>query len=338
MVGDGVSFQDLLKKEKKFIKTGSLLLDLALGGGILRGSIFNIFGDESTGKTLVAVSVGVMAQKDGGYIVYDDAEGTLDIHRAVKVMGLDPERAIYRKDRTVETLYKGLLSEVIKHKKNMKKSGKEDFCLYVLDSLDALHTNISASVIEKATEEARKKGVEVEELDVSMRDKLDKSAMMSWLLSVLGGELSSCDITLMVISQVRAKVGVMFGDKDDISGGKALKFYSSQRVQLYDIGKIKIGDKIEGVKVRAKVKKNKVDKPFREAVFPIYFEYGIDDVESCIDFLRENSDLLGKKGMYLYKRKSFKSKKSMVDYVKENESVRKDIEELVRKVWKEVME
>ncbi|MEM5799885.1 MAG: hypothetical protein QXZ43_04455 [Candidatus Aenigmatarchaeota archaeon] len=327
---DSISFKELLKKEKKFISTGSLLLDLALGGGILRGSIFNLIGDESTGKTLLGISAGVETQKAGGYLVYDDAEGTLDIHRAVKVFKLDPERAIYRKDRTVEALYKGLMDAIIRNSK------EKTFNLYVLDSLDALHTNISASIVEKATEEAKKKGIEVEELDVSMRDKLDKSAMMSWLFSVLCGELKDNDVTFFIISQLRMKVGVMFGEKEDVSGGKALKFYSSQRVRLYEVGKIKKGDTIVGVKIRAKVKKNKVDAPFREAEFPIYFDKGIGEIESWIDFLRENSDLVGTKNNFFYRRKSFKSKSSFIEFLENDKSAREDVKKMVINVWKAV--
>jgi len=322
------TFKELLSgKRKEFIKTGVTLLDLALGGGIVKNGIVNVYGDESTGKSLLAAQIGVQCQKQGGYLVYDDAEGTFDLHRGVKVIGIDPNKAFYRKSKTVEKLYEGLVSAILKNKEENK------FCLYVLDSLDALHTNISASVVEKATKEAKKKGIEVEELDVSMREKLDKSAVLSWLFSVLGNELSDYGVTLLIVSQTRMKVGVVWGDKTDISGGKALKFYSSQRIKLTEIGKIKKGDVIVGVKVNAEVKKNKVAPPFRDADFSIYFDRGVDDVESVVDFLKNNSDLLGGKGVYKYRVNKFKSKESLVNYVKENEKVYKELCNWVKEIW-----
>jgi recombination protein RecA len=283
--------------------------------------------DESTGKSLLAAEIGVRCQKQGGYLVYDDAEGTFDLHRGVKVIGINPELAFYRKSKTVEKLYSGLVQAVLRNKEN------KGFCLYVLDSLDALHTNISASIIEKATKEAKKKGFEVEELDISMRDKLDKSAVMSWLFSVLGNEMSDYGVTFLIISQTRDKIGVMWGEKTDISGGKALKFYSSQRIKLTEVGKIKKDDVIVGVKINATIKKNKVAPPFREANFSIYFDRGVDDVESVVDFLKANSEGIGGKGVYKYRIKSFKSKEEFIRFIRENEKVYKELKKWCKEVW-----
>lgn len=316
------SFEELLKIDKKFVRTGCLLLDLALGGGVLRGTVFNVAGEESSGKTLLGVSMGVQVQRDGGVLLYDDSEGTLDVHRAVR-FGLDVERSFYVQSRTLEKLY----GHLVKFCKYVKE--KNSFGLYVLDSLDALHTRMSAEAVEKITAEAKNKGSEVEELDLSMRERLDKSMVISWLLSVVTGLLKDSDVTLVVISQVRQRIGVVFGDKWDISGGKALKFYSSQRLYLHDVEKIKEKDVVVGIWVEGVVKKNKVAPPFRKVVFPVYFDRGIDDVRACLEFLKDEKVLEGNK----WGDKGFRSIKELSRYIEENEEVRKEMYDKVVEVW-----
>lgn len=319
---------DLLEIEKKFVKSGCFLLDLALGGGFLRGSVVNIVGDESTGKTLLGVSVGVCGQKDGGYVMFDDCEGVLDIHRAVKVYGIDPDRAFYVQSRTVERLW-GYLVKFCKFVKE-----KNSFGVYVLDSLDAVHTKMSVEAMEKVTLEMKSKGVDVEEVDLSMREKLDKSAMMSWLLSVIVGLLRDYDVLFVVISQTRERIGVVLGEKWDISGGKALKFYSSQRVYLKEVEKIREKDAVVGIEVEALVKKNKVAPPFRKVRFPILFDRGLDDVRACIMFLKAEGILESLR----WGDKGFRSLREMVEYFKGNEGVLKELYDTVEKVWKEKYE
>lgn len=316
------TFEELLKIDKKFIKTGCFLLDLALGGGVLRRTVFNVAGEESSGKTLLGVSMSIQAQHDGGVILYDDSEGTLDVHRAVK-FGLNVDKSFYVQSRTLEKLY----GYLVKFCRYVQDNGT--FGLYVLDSLDALHTRMSAEAVEKITAEAKSKGGEVEELDLSMREKLDKSMIISWLLSVVTGLLKDSDVTFVVISQVRQRIGVVFGDKWDISGGKALKFYSSQRLYLRDIEKIKEKDVVTGIWVEGIVKKNKVAPPYRKASFPIYFDKGIDDIRACVEFLKDEKMLDGNK----WGDKSFKGIKDLVKYISEDEALIKELYSRVEEVW-----
>lgn len=337
-MGDIVMFGDLLKEvtKRKFFSSGVTTLDLALGGGWIVGGVVNVVGDESTGKTLLACQSGAMIQKRGGLLFYSDAEGTLDIFRAVKVFGLDKKLSFYLSSRTVENLYWHLLKAL-----SVLKSLEKKRCgLFVLDSLDSIGTTLTRRAIEDGLKRVSKDmETEMNEIDLSMRDKLDKSALMSWLFSVVIGDLIDNDMTFMIVSQTRAKIGATFGDKTTVSGGNALKFYSSQRVKLSEIGKIKKSDKVVGIRIRARVIKNKVAPPFSESEFPIYFESGIDDVEACVDYLRSNG-ILGSKS-YDWRKKSFKSKDRLVEYLKEDDQRIIDLKNLVRSVWnkdKEKME
>jgi len=326
----GITLEKALEVKKQFIKTGSTLLDLSLGGGILQGRIINIICDESTGKTLLALAIARHIHLKGGWVVYDDAEATLDTVRAAKVFKLNPTETIVRCSETVEDFYKAVLKTCLKSKREKRPA------LYVLDTLDALGTKMSQVTdadVEKLLNRDR-------DLEISMRDKLDKSLMMSSVLSLINKKLADSDVTLIIISQTRAKIGVMFGERTDISSGRALKFYASQRLKLAEVGKIveKVKGngrrkKIVGINIKAKVIKNKVAEPLQECEFPFYFNTGIDDIGSCVDFLRNNTSLLGKGTSFLYRGKKFKGRKKFILFIMALDKRQDRIRKMVRQVW-----
>ncbi len=333
----GKSLDESAEDVREFIRTGSTLGDLALGGGFAKGRIINTIGDESSGKTLLALSAARKFQikyKDG-FVIYDDAEAALETNWAKRVFKLESDRFRYLDidhcSSTVEDFeYNvGLACDV------SIKEGAPIF--YILDSLDATKTERTK---EGGTKKADKKEDEEIESDKvkkeSMRDKLDKPAVMSGLLNRLNQKIKKAELTLNIISQTRAKIGVMFGEKTDITGGKALKFYSVQRIKLAEIRQVKDSTKKRtlGIDIKLKVIKNKVAPPFREALFPIYFDSGIADVESCIDFLTEHNIISksdsGRK--YNFKEKEY-SRDNIEEYFSEMENY-KMMRRLVKEEWK----
>ena len=156
---------------------------------------------------------------------------------------------------------------------------------------------------------------------------------MSGLLNRLNQKIKKADLTLDIISQTRAKIGVMFGDPTDITGGKALKFYSVQRIKLAEIGKVKSTDKKRtlGIDIKLRVIKNKVGPPFREAFFPIYFDVGIDDIESCVDFLTEHGVIYKSDRKYTFKDKIY-SRESLEEYFSEMGNY-KMLRKLTKEAW-----
>lgn len=262
----------LSRPSVSFFSSGCALLDCVLGGGYAERRVINIVGDESSGKTLLATEAARNFQHkhQRGFVEYADCEGTFDEFYA-EMIGLHLDQRCFKKQtelETVEDLYKRLDSVC----KAQERRQRPRPYLFVIDSLDSL-----SDVAEQQT-------------DFDKRTIDRKAAQMSRLFRKLRTRLAQCNITLMVVSQTRAKIGPTFGGSYSISGGKALRFYSSQRLYLSERQKLtsthKKVKRPTGVLVSAYCNKNKVGLPFRACVFPIVFNYGIDDIQAHASYLR----------------------------------------------------
>jgi recombination protein RecA len=237
------------------IPTGSLLLDHALGcGGLPRGRIIEIFGPESSGKTTLALHAIAETQKQGGYAGFVDVEHALDAGYAAK-LGIDPERVLLSQPDYGE--------QALDITQSMVASGQID--LVVLDSVAAL--------VPKA------------ELDGEMGDTFVgvHARLMSQALRKLTGLAASSNCTIIFINQIREKIGVMFGSPETTPGGRALKFFASQRLDVRRLSSVKDGDEVRGNRVKVKVVKNKMAAPFREVEFEVRFGKGIDRLGEVVD-------------------------------------------------------
>lgn len=268
--GDGGNyFADPDKEGVDFISSGSKLLDLALGGGgWAENRIANIVGDKSTGKSLLCIEacVNFAFKYPKGKIRYREVESAFDQGYAA-ALGMPVDRVDFGDEQinTVEELFDDLSSIV---------SGAKHNELVIVDSLDAISDEAEMS------------------RDLSQGSYgAEKAKKMSQLFRRLTRDMAHKHVTLIIVSQVRDKINAMFGRKTTRSGGRALDFYASQVLYLAHLGtlnKTVRGMKRPiGVKVKAKVDKNKVGLPFREAEFQIRFGYGVDDVQACVDWLTE---------------------------------------------------
>jgi len=286
------------------IPTGALGLDIALGiGGLPRGRIVEIYGPESSGKTTVALHVIAEAQKQGGIAAFIDAEHALDPVYA-KNLGVDTDNLIVSQPDTGE---QGLeIAEAL------VRSGAVE--IVVVDSVAAL--------VPKAEIEG-----EMGDSHVGLQARL-----MSQALRKLAGAINKSNTTVIFINQLREKVGIMFGNPETTTGGRALKFYSSVRLDVRRIDSIKQGDELIGNRTRVKVVKNKVAPPFKQAEFDIMYGKGISKEGNILD-TAASCDIVNKAGAwYSYGDiRLGQGRENSKDYLIENPEVMKEIELKVRK-------
>jgi recombination protein RecA len=286
------------------ISTGSISFDSALGvGGFPRGRVVEIFGPESSGKTTVALQVIAEAQKQGGMAAFVDAEHALDPIYARK-LGVDVDNLLVSQPDYGE--------QALEIAEALVRSGAID--VLVVDSVAAL--------VPKA------------ELDGEMGDSHMglQARLMSQALRKLTGIVSKSRTCLVFINQIREKIGVMFGNPETTTGGRALKFYSSVRVDIRRIAAIKEGDQVVGSRTKIKVVKNKTAAPFREAEFDIMYGEGISREGDLID-LGVNKNLVEKSGAWFsYKNERIgQGRENAKQFLKENKDVATKLETELRK-------
>lgn len=295
------------KLDLEVIPTGSLDLDIALGiGGIPRGRIIEVYGPESSGKTTVALHMIAEAQKLGGIAAFIDAEHALDPGYA-KNLGVDIENLVISQPDTGE--------QALEITESLVRSGAVD--IVVIDSVAAL--------VPKAEIEG-----EMGDSHMGLQARL-----MSQALRKLAGTINKSMSTVVFINQLREKIGVMFGSPETTSGGRALKFYSSVRLDIRRIESIKQGDEILGNRTRIRVVKNKVAPPFKKAEFDIMYGAGISKEGNILD-TGVNADIVNKAGSwYSYgDHRLGQGRENSKEFLRENPEIALDIENKVRIKYK----
>jgi len=286
------------------ISTGSVSLDYALGiGGVPRGRVIEVFGPESSGKTTLALQVIAQAQKVGGMAAFVDAEHALDAQYAKK-LGVDLDNLLVSQPDNGEQALE--IVEVL------VRSGGVD--VIVVDSVAAL--------VPRAEIEG-----EMGEAQMGLQARL-----MSQALRKLTGIVSKSKTCLIFINQLREKIGVMFGNPETTTGGRALKFYSSVRIDIRRIGAIKDGDVVVGGRTRVKVVKNKVAPPFREAEFDVMYGEGISREGDLLD-LAVDRKIVEKSGTWFAfdGERLGQGRENVKQFLKDNPATFKSMEAKVRK-------
>ena len=285
------------------ISTGSLALDLALGiGGVPRGRVVEIFGPESSGKTTLSLSILVEAQRAGGIAAFVDAEHALDPTYA-KTIGVNLDDLLISQPDTGE--------QALEITESLVRSNAVD--VIVIDSVAAL--------------------VPRAEIEGEMGDQFIglQARLMSQALRKLTAAIAKSKSSCIFINQLREKIGVMFGNPETTPGGRALKFYSSVRIDLRRIESIKIGERAVGNRVRAKIVKNKVAPPFRQAEFDILFDEGISRAGSLLD-VGESVGVIQRQGSWLSsgETKLGQGRESARMFLKENPKLAQQLEGEIR--------
>ena len=285
------------------VSTGSLGLDIALGiGGLPRGRVIEIYGPESSGKTSLSLSTVAQLQKTGGTAAFIDAEHALDIQYAAK-LGVNIEELLVSQPDTGE--------QALEIADMLVRSGSVD--IVVIDSVAAL------------TPRAEIEG------DMGDSHMGLQARLMSQALRKLTSNIKKTNTMVIFINQLRMKIGVMFGNPETTTGGNALKFYASVRLDIRRIGAIKKGDEVIGAETRVKVVKNKVAPPFRKAEFDVLYGEGISLEGEIID-QGVLLDIVEKSGSwYSYKgEKIGQGKDNARIFLKDNPKISNEIEQLVR--------
>ena len=285
------------------IPTGSLALDAALGiGGVPKGRIIEIYGPESSGKTTLALHILAEAQKRGGEVAFVDAEHALDPVYAA-ALGVDTDNLLVSQPDTGE--------QALEITDALVRSGAVD--AVVVDSVAAL--------------------VPKQEIEGEMGDTFVglQARLMSQALRKLAGTIAKTNCVVIFINQLRMKIGVMYGNPETTTGGNALKFYSSVRLDVRRIESIKEGNNVIGNKTRVKVVKNKVAPPFREAVFEILYGKGISKWGELVD-LAVQLDIIQKSGSWfsIGDERIGQGRDSVKELLKNDEALRNEVEAKVR--------
>lgn len=297
--GSIMSLGDMTSLDVEGIPTGALSLDIALGGkGIPRGRVVEIFGQEASGKTTLALHAVANAQKKGGVVAFIDAEHALDPSWAKRI-GVDLDNLLVSQPSYGE--------EALQIAEMLIKSNAVD--LIVVDSVAAL---VPKSEIQDG---------EIGEMKVGLQARL-----MSQALRILNPQVNKSRTCLVFINQIRQKIGVMYGDPNTTTGGLALKFYASVRMEVKRVTHVKDGDETIGAETRVRVVKNKVAPPFRNAEFNILHDRGID-YEGDLLTLAEADEIIEKSGaFYSYKEQRLgQGKDNTSQFLRENTTIRDEI-------------
>ncbi|MBI2026538.1 MAG: recombinase RecA [Deltaproteobacteria bacterium] len=288
---------DLTSYKVETVSTGSLGLDLALGGGIPRGRIIEIFGPESSGKTTLTLHVIAEVQKHGGVAAFVDAEHALDVSYARK-LGVKTDDLLISQPDTGEQALE--ITEVL------VRSGAID--ILIIDSVAAL--------VPKAEIEG-----EMGDSHMGLQARL-----MSQALRKLTAVVARSKTIIIFINQLRMKIGVMFGNPETTTGGNALKFYSSVRLDIRRVQTLKKGEVAVGARTRVKVVKNKVSPPFKQAEFDILYSTGINKIGEVLEIASE-SDIVQKQGAWFAynNEKLGQGQDNACDFLKDNPKIYKEI-------------
>ena len=284
------------------IPTGALSLDLALGGGLPKGRVIEIYGPESSGKTTLTLHAIAAVQKSGGTAAFIDAEHALDPAYAKRI-GVDVENLLISQPDNGE--------QALEITETLVRSNAVD--IIVVDSVAAL--------------------VPRAEIEGEMGDSLPglQARLMSQALRKLTGVISRSKVTVVFINQIRMKIGVMFGNPETTTGGNALKFYASARMDIRRISQIKQGEAVIGGRHRVKVVKNKVAPPFRQAEFDIMYNEGISKTGDVLDLATERGIVEKSGAWFAYGgNKIAQGREAAKVYLKENPKVLAEIEQKVR--------